>query len=241
MVKFIKRNSKPPDIAHAGVTKRLFGERFGAAIKAAGRRTEAKIGVIVLGEAIEPLWMGGEQPSQAWFAQGSLYSYPTIVIDLRARIDAPRGDMSPGRFGHGANSSDRLWKENVSLQGFSLSRFASVYIGKASVTGSVDKEPRFGAADVIKQNVEVGVIERLPCQWDKNLPAASQLRRKRLAYISSCSEEKDHALKPDLRGRRRGDSRSFPAPKKSSIASDLMFLFECNVHASPQLSDVRTS
>src|SRR5262249_2395514 len=61
VVKFIKRNPKPPDIALVEGAERLLSEGLGAAVKAARGRVEREIGVVKLGESIKPLGMIGEQ------------------------------------------------------------------------------------------------------------------------------------------------------------------------------------
>jgi len=92
--------------------------------------------------------------------------------------------MAEGGIRHEANPSDHLRKQGVALKRVRARGLAGVDIRFAGVTGGIYDEFRFNLAKVVKQNIELGVIEGTAGQRHERSAAAAQFTSERLTDVT---------------------------------------------------------
>src|SRR5690349_22698416 len=100
--------------------------------------------------------------------------------------------MSPGCVGHETDAGNHLRKDCVGLQRFGARDFAGINSGSANVTGGVYEEVGLRLANVIEEDIEIGVVNGFAGQRNEEMLTPPQFGGEGLTDVTSCSEEEDH-------------------------------------------------
>src|SRR5581483_10973258 len=202
VVQMIEGDAKAPNVIAAELLDAFFGESFGAAVKAAGRATEAEVRFILFRESADLFRSFLHQSAKSGSRQVCFDAVAGAVKYFRAGKNAAGRNMAEGNIEGLARVSEGGREKRVALKGIRAVEFAGIDVWLARVAGGVDDKIRADFGQITAQDIEARVINLRARGGDKGIAAPIQFGDKLLSHIARSAKQNNH-LPPSVSRLRR--------------------------------------